>query len=380
MAATIAVVESTSGQLAALAKSSGLGVVGTATFGDLSGLERLMRAPDVLLVDVREQSALPSEIGQFKRKNQRTGIVLVAAQLDPTLMLDAMRAGVSEVVTDPVTPNDLVAAIDRVVGQQTPHEVGSQVFAFIGAKGGVGTTTLAVNVATALAMEKSSQVLMVDMHITGHGDAGLLLGVEPRFSIVDALDNVGRLDGTFLRGLVTRAKVGLDLLASPDRPAIRPAEAGQIREMLERLTKQYRTIVLDIPRSDLGLIDALDPITSVTLVVNQELPTVRRAAQVAALLRQRYGKDKVGTVVTRYDARADIGQEDIERVVGLPVWAVLPSDYRRAIAAANAGRPLMTENSSRLASSIKDFARKIASVKQEERKPAKAAGRLAGLF
>ena len=380
MAVSIAVVESTNGQLAALAKSSGLGVVGTATFGDLSGLERLLRAPDVLLVDVRGQAALPPEIGGFKRKNQRTGIVLVAAQLDPALMLEAMRAGVSEVVTDPVTPNDLVAAIDRVVGQQTPHEAASQVFAFIGAKGGVGTTTLAVNVATALAMEKSSQVLMVDMHITGHGDAGLLLGVEPRFSIVDALDNVGRLDGTFLRGLVTRAKVGLDLLASPDRPAIRPAESGQIREMLERLTTQYRTIVLDIPRSDLGLIDALDPITSVTLVVNQELPTVRRAAQVAALLRQRYGKDKVGTVVTRYDARADIGQEDIERVVGLPVWAVLPSDYRRAIAAANAGRPLMTENSSRLASSIKDFARKIASVKQEERKPAKAAGRLAGLF
>jgi Flp pilus assembly CpaE family ATPase len=221
---------------------------------------------------------------------------------------------------------------------------------------------------------------MVDMHVTGHGDAALLLGVEPRFSVVDALENVNRLDGAFLRGLVVRAKVGLDLLASPERPSIRAPEPAQIREMLERLATQYRTIVLDIPRSDLGLIDALEPITSVTLVVNQELPTVRRAAQVAALLRQRYGKDKVGTVVTRYDARADIGQEDIERVVGLPVWAVLPSDYRRAIAAANAGRPLMTENSSRLASSIRDFARKIGAVKQEERRPAKAAGRLAGLF
>jgi pilus assembly protein CpaE len=380
VAATISVVESASGQLAALARSSGLTVLTTTSHEDLAALERTARSPDVLLVDVRDQAGLRPEIGGYKRRNQRTGIVLVAAQLDPALMLEAMRAGVSEVVTDPVTPNELIAAIDRVVGQQAPEESASQIFAFIGAKGGVGTTTLAVNVAAALATDKTSNVLMVDMHITGHGDAALLLGVEPRFSVVDALDNVGRLDGAFLRGLVARAKVGLDLLASPDRPAIRIPEPGHIRDMLARLSTQYRTIVLDIPRSDLGLIDAIEPVTSMTLVVNQELPTVRRAAQIAALLRQRYGKDKVGTVVTRYDARADIGQEDIERVVGLPVWAVLPSDYRRAIAAANAGRPLMTENSSRLASSIKDFARKIGAVKLEERRPAKAAGRLAGLF
>jgi pilus assembly protein CpaE len=379
LAATISVVEAPGGALAALARSSGLHVVSTATPGDLPSLERSQRLPDILLVDVRGEGRLPGDLAAFKRRHARTGIVLVTAGLEPSLMLEAMRAGVSEVVTDPVTPNELIAAVDRVIGQQLPPEAGQQVFAFIGAKGGVGTTTLAVNVAAALAMEKSSQVLMVDMHVTGHGDAALLLGVEPRFSVVDALENVSRLDGAFLRGLVVRAKVGLDLLASPDRPSVRSADVAQVREMLERLAAQYRTIVLDIPRTDLGLIDALDPITSITMVVNQELPTVRRAAQIAAILRQRFGKDKVGTVVTRYDARADIGQEDIERVVGLPVWAGLPSDYRRAIAAANAGRPVMTENSSRLASSIREFAAKIA-VRQDPRKPAKAAGRLAGLF
>ena len=380
MAATIAVIESPGGQLGALAKSSGLSVVATATFTDLSAIERQSRAPDVLLVDVRGQAGLPADIGGFKRRHQRTGLVLVAAELVPALMLEAMRAGVSEVVTDPVTPNDLVAAIDRVVGQQSPAETTSEVLAFMGAKGGVGTTTLAVNVAVALASDRTSPVLLVDLHVTGHGDCALLLGAEAKFSVADAIDNVGRLDAAFLRGLVVR-KNGVDLLAAPDRPSIRQPDSAHVRELLERLTAQYRTVVLDIPRSDLGMVDALDQVTSATLVVNQELPTVRRASQVAALLRQRYGKDKVGTVVTRYDARADIGQEDIERVVGLPVWAVLPSDYRRAIAAANAGRPLMTENSSRLASSIKEFARKLSTSKHEEpRKPQKTAGRLAGLF
>ena len=95
------------------------------------------------------------------------------------------------------------------------------------------------------------------------------------------------------------------------------------------------------------------------LVVNQELPTVRRAAQIAGLLRQRYGKDRVATVVSRYDSRAEIGQDDIERVVGLPVWGVLPSDYRNVISAANQGKPLIAENRSRLAKSVRQLARRL---------------------
>ena len=114
---------------------------------------------------------------------------------------------------------------------------------------------------------------------------------------------------------------------------------------------------------------------------------MRRAAQVAALLRQRYGKDRVGMVVTRYDARADIGQEDIERVVGLPVWAVLPSDYRRAVAAANVGQPLVCDGKSRLGAAIQLFARRLAGsppqphlVEVKRSAVARTVGRLGGVF
>ncbi len=79
-----------------------------------------------------------------------------------------------------------------------------------------------------------------------------------------------------------------------------------------------------------------------TLVVNQELPTVRRAAQIAALLRQRYGKDRVAAVVSRYDARADIGQEDIERVVGLPGVGRAAERLPAALCGGQCGRPLVS--------------------------------------
>jgi pilus assembly protein CpaE len=233
-----------------------------------------------------------------------------------------------------------------------------------------------------MASEMGSGVLLTDLHVAVHGDAALLLGVEPRFSVVEAIENTQRLDAAFLKGLIVKAKGGLDVLASPERPQLRPPEGAQVRALLERLVANYSAVVLDVPRSDFGVLDSLDPLTAVLLVVNQELPSIRRAAQIAALLRQRYGKDKVACVVSRYDARADIGQEDIERVVGLPVWAVLPSDYRKVIAAANAGKPLVSDANSRLASSVVQLARRLAGASAEpaKRPAARAAGRLGGLF
>jgi pilus assembly protein CpaE len=359
--ASISVVESADHPIAPLIRNAGLGVASVMTMADLNTLDRQPRLPDVLVVDMRGEATVPAIVGVLKRRHPRIGFVLVGMKFDPALMLEAMRAGVTELVPEPIDPEELKHAIDRVVGGQEQTTGGpGKIYAFVGAKGGVGTTTLAVNVAAAMAAEKLSQVAMIDLHIAAHGDAALLLGVEPRFSVVDAIENTNRLDAAYLKGLVARASTGLDVLASPERPSLRTPDGQQVRAMLERVAVQYRTVVLDVPRTDFGLLDALDPVSMITLVVNQELPTVRRAAQIAAMLRQRYGKDRVAAVVTRYDSRADIGQEDIERVVGLPVWGTFPSDYRKVLAAANAGRPLVTDNHSRLATSVAQFAARLA--------------------
>jgi pilus assembly protein CpaE len=383
VSATIVIVE-VDRQISQLVRAAGLNVSSTLPPSDLSAVERQVRPPDVLVVDVRDQGALPTALGSLKRRFPTMGVVLVASKLDPALMLEAMRAGVSEFVTEPLSSDDLRAGIERVAGQQVLPTSQGRVFAFVGAKGGVGTTTLAVNVATAMATaEPKVPTLMIDLHATAHGDAALLLGVESKFSIVDALENTNRLDASYLKSLLVRTKEGLDVLASPERPSLRAPEGAQVRVLLERVSAFYRNIVLDVPRTDFGILDSLDPLAVITLVVNQELPTVRRAAQVGAILRQRYGKEKVDTVVTRYDSRADIAQEDIERVVGLPVWAVMPSDYRKVIAAANAGRPLVSDNHSRLAASVQQFASKLAGTPapgDAPKKPAASKGRLGGFF
>jgi pilus assembly protein CpaE len=373
VALSVAIVESAAGELGALARGAGLNATSVDAVSGLASIARNGTAPEVLVIDLRGGSGIPADLVTFKRRFARTGVVVVVPHLDPAMMLEAMRAGVTEVVPEPVSGADLKAAVERVLGQQAPAIEQGKVLGFVGAKGGVGTTTLAVNVAAALAAEPGTSVLLADLHVTGHGDAALFVGVEPRFSVVDALENVHRLDRAVLGSLVVRAKSGMDVLSSPDRPALRQADSQHLRALLDRLSSSYQYVVLDLPRSDLGTIDAIEPIAAMTVVVNQELPTVRRAAQVAALLRQRYGKERVGSVVSRYDARADIGQDDIERVVGLPVWALLPSDYRRTVAAANAGRPLIGEGTSRLGTSIIQFARKLSGMSATEAAPVKRA-------
>ena len=365
------VVEGEDPHLSAKARDAGLDVVSTISLEQLADLENGSRMPEAVLVDLRGYTELPPVVMSLKRRFPRLGVIVVAATLEPALMLQAMRAGVSEFLAEPLSAEDLRGAVESAVGYQLTPVTAGKVLAFIGAKGGVGTTTLAVNVATALAANKSRPVLMVDLHIGSHGDAALLLGVEPRFSVVDALENINRLDAAYLKSLIAHAKTGVDVLASPERPSLRHPDGTQVRHLIQRLAELYPCVVLDVPRSDFATIDALDALSSAILVVNQELPTVRRAAEVGGLLRQRYGKERVGAVVSRYDARADIGQEDIQRVVGLPVWATLPSDYRKVLAAANAGRPLVTDNHSRLAASVTQLAQKLGGAPPPAPKPGK---------
>jgi pilus assembly protein CpaE len=327
------------------------------------------KQPDVLVLDLRDQTHLPTALPILKRHHPTTGVIIVTVKMDPALLLEAMRIGVTEVVTT-VSEEDLKGAITRLMALKPAPAMAGQAYAFLGAKGGVGTTTVAVNVATALAKLEPGSTLLIDLHVA-NGDAAVFLGVEPRFSIVDALENTHRLDEAFFRNLVAHAKSGVHLLASSDRVMLTPVDVRRVRTILEFAERHYKYIVLDVPRSDTTVLDALETVSRIVVVANQELATVRSASRIAAALRQRYGKDKLSVVVSRADRLADIGHEDVERAVGSSVKHSFPSDYRRALQALNRGIPVTLENHNELASSFVKFARSLAGIeKPEKEKPA----------
>jgi pilus assembly protein CpaE len=332
------------------------------------------RQPDVVLVDVRGAQALPQALAGLKRQHPGTPVVLITSSLDPALVLEAMRAGVNEVVAEPLSANELENAITRLLAHRSTPVVG-RVFAFIGAKGGVGTTTTAVNVATELNQTDAGKTLLVDLHLA-HGDAAVFLGTEPRFSVVDALDNIHRFDEAFFKGLVVQSPAGPQLLASSDRALVQSSSVQRVRSLIEFATQLYRYVVLDVPRSDAAALDALDQAARIVVVANQELATVRNASRIAASFRQRYGAERVTVIVNRVDQHAEIGREDVEKVIGARVMHLVPSDYRMALRALNKGRPLALDNHNKLAASFRELARDLAGLQ-----PAAPAGHeTGGLF
>lgn len=343
--------------------SSGLAVsfVSPASFGTL--LAPSWHAAELVVVDLRAIPVLPSALAQLRRQHPRVAVLIVASTLDPKLMLDAMRAGVTEWAAEPLSQSDIEAAVSRLLAGRQARVIG-QVFAFIGAKGGVGTTTLAVNVATALAKIAPERTLLIDLHLA-HGDAALFLGAQPRFSVLDALENTHRLDESLFRGLITKTKAGPDLLASSDHPAVSATSPDRIRTLIEFASTLYEYVVLDVPRSDTTCLESLDVAKGVVVVANQELATARGASRVAGALRQRYGSDRVSVVVARYDPSADIGQHDVERVSGIKVLSSIPSDYRSAVHALNQGRPLVLDNHNALATSLEELAKSLAGVSSQ---------------
>jgi pilus assembly protein CpaE len=329
--------------------------------------------PDVVVLDLREKADIPPALGLLKRTHPDLGLIIVAATLDPALMLEAMRAGVTECITE-IDRGDLEAAINRLVDQRaTP--VAGEVFVFVGAKGGVGTTTAAVNVATALS--KLGATLVIDLHLAG-GDAALFLGRDAHFSVVDGLENTHRLDAAFFRGLVSHAKGGPDLLASADRPAQTAVDPPRVRALIEFAAHHYRYTVIDAPRSDAAVLEALDAAATIVVVANQELATIRSASRVATALRQRYGKDKVAVVLSRSDRQAEIGLEDLQVAVGGPVKHIFPSEYRLAVAALNRGQPLVNEGRSPLALAFEAYARELSGAKAVGEQPANPRAGLLG--
>jgi pilus assembly protein CpaE len=161
-----------------------------------------------------------------------------------------------------------------------------------------------------------------------------------------------------------------------------PMDGHRVRALLDFVKRRYAYVIVDVPRSDAAVLDALESASRIVIVANQELSTVRGTARIATTLRQRYGKDHVQVVVSRFDSASPIAQEDVERVVGGSVRHLIPSDYRRALEALNRGCPIVLENHNKLSGSLVGFADRLAGVvpqkKEEPEKPGSIFGRLTG--
>ena len=239
-------------------------------------------SPDLVIVDLRRDALLMMPtIERLRAASPGAGIFAIALVADSDLILQSMRAGANEFFTWPPSNEAFHGAIRRTAGRQesaTGAKPGAKTLVFFGAKGGAGTTTLAVNCGVELARISKRPTVIVDLK-PGLGEVALFLGVRQRYSILDALDNLHRLDHEFLRELVVKHKSGLEILAGSDhfdRPGA--ADVAAIEELFRLLALQYEFIVVDAgSQINSCAVAALFAADTMFLVANPDVPSVRNA-------------------------------------------------------------------------------------------------------
>jgi pilus assembly protein CpaE len=321
--------------------------------------------PDVVLVDIRHDStAGMASIERVRGGFSQAAVFAIAMTTEPELILQAMRAGANEFFTWPPQQDTFYSAIRRTAARRETTQgsrPASTTLAFLGAKGGAGTTTVAVNCAVELARLTKRATVIVDLK-RGLGEVALFLGIRPRFTLLDAIDNLHRLDRAFLRELVTKHKSGVDLIAGSeqfDRPGT--GDASALEELFQVLTRHYEYVILDAG-SDINLCSeaGLYAADAMFLVANPDVASVRNAQRLIERVRQLGAcGDRVRLLLNRAAEPFPIPPKQIETAVGHPIHHTFPSDYGIVSTALNSGVPLALSGDSEIAKQFDRFTRSI---------------------
>jgi pilus assembly protein CpaE len=308
------------------------------------------RKADLLIWQLGENAAEDLQRALSSLSDGITGeIFLISAAADPQVLMRAMRAGVKEFFTQPLDLAEVKEALDRYA-QRRAQEAGSRIaksgsiISVFGSKGGVGTTTVAVNLAVSLAQgPSSSQVALLDMN-TLFGEIPLFLEMAPKFHWGEITKNIERLDGQFLMNTLTQHKTGVHVLPSPAylNGHVRPTPETMSR-LLELMKQIFDYIIIDAGQStDDTSIKVLEVSDSLMLVTVLSLPCLANTSKLLRSLTDMgyVPKDKIKVVLNRYIKRSEITIGDAEAGIGQEMFWVVPNDYDTSMAAINSGKPL----------------------------------------
>ena len=314
-------------------------------------LQDLERNPSAgLIVDL--SSDPEGAIKAIEKVKQAAPDVFVIASnfhADGETVIACMRAGANEFLLQPIKRTEFREAIGRLERAPRRHTAGEsklgKVYTFIGTKGGVGTTTLAVNFAAVLAQRNQTPVL-IDLDWVGN-DVAMQLGATPQYTLMEVAENLERLDQALFEGFVTRDPLGFYLVGPPDAlEHTTPFSDQMFREFATFLVEKYDPIVIDGGRavSNETVLAAAQVSASVFLVIDQEFPSIRNAQRyITFLMRMGFNQDQIKVVVNRYSKKvtANLASlEQMQQTLNQPVFYGIPPSAA-VIASINKARPFV---------------------------------------
>jgi len=328
----------------------------------------LAHAPQVIYLD---PSDLFPAIEMMRTAQGVIKGVKVAATghaVNQDVLLDLMRIGVREFLPYPFDEKSIAASLDRLESliqrEPTTLQASDSVYAFLPAKAGVGTSTVALNTAVALAVESTKRVLLADLDLN-NGMLGFMLKMDSGYSIYEAAAHAASLDLEMWDQLVARSTV--DLLPSGKLDPGSRLEASQLRDLVSFARRFYHSICLDLSGNmEKFSLEMLMESKAIFLVVTPEIPSIHMAQAKLELLREMDVLDRVELLVNRAQRNQTLSSPQIGQLLGLPVKWEFPNCYRDVHKSLTSGLPI--EASSDAGKKFRRFAASLLSV-ESERKP-----------
>ena len=273
-----------------------------------------------------------------------TAVICAARDSTPDLILRSMRAGARDFLRLPIIEEELTTVIERTAGFAAEHvsderKQRGRAIAVFSSKGGCGCSLIATN----LAVVQTTPTVLVDLNLQS-GDLELLLGVRPKFSLADVVENRERLDDALLARYLTPHSKNLSLLAAPVKAeSAEEIEPRHVYEVMELLRQRFDQVIIDTPHSfDAVTISALDHADQILVVLTLEIHAIRSTRRALEIFdRLGYPRKKIRVVVNRWSKNIELDQKQVERFLGEHVVGFIQSDYHAAVNSINLGQPLI---------------------------------------
>ena len=323
---------------------------------------------EVVIVDISPRDAQRAirAIELIKATTLQIGIFANGEMTQPASIVASMRAGAGEYVDQSAGSDALLEALTRYSSSRS-RAFGAagraRVFTFLSAKGGAGCTTAAVN--TALALQQShGDVVLLDFAPIGH--AALHLNLKPQFGVLDALQNLHRMDVSLLDGLMTTTKEGLHLLAGPQQPYPTEPTPGELARLFDLVVNHYRFVVVDASSRLDPTTRLLSELSNAVLVVAQtDVVSLWSAGRIHTFLEEGTGRDRMRIVLNRYKKIPGFTDEDVQQVTNCKVLWKVPNAYQVISPSIDNGTPIVLQEGPEISRSYRALAAALAAASSD---------------